>query len=243
MKSRITKPAAKWAGAALLLAGACAAQAAGYEPLGREGPVLKACNPNGQPDKARCLAHGLPGVDDMDLVATASQPIVVNEVTVGQLTEQVWQSREDAHLYVFGLRVQLNSEAWDASGRSFNINDVMRRTLNKETVRVAYDPDGAVKPLLRAGRTSKGLAEYEDGRHPKRDNTWLDFRVDVNAADPDGINSPQSPWLLARMRAPQGIEQTPFAIRLLNTDGAEPGEGVELYLPGYQPVGVDIGDD
>lgn len=231
-----------WVTALALSAVSLGAQAA-YQALPDEGQVLKRCNPDNRPDSNKCRARGLPGIDGMSLIVTMTQPIVINEVVVGDLAEYVWQDQVDSRLYVFGLRVQVNAEAWDASGRSFNVNDVMRRTLEKPVLAIAYDMDAAVKPLLHAGRTAKGLGEYEDGRHPKRDNGWLDFRVDVNAADPDGVNSPLSPWLLVRMRAPKGIEENPFAIRLLNTDGAGDKEGVEIFLPGWQPVGVEIDDD
>ena len=176
------------------------------------------------------------------LVASRSAPIVINDITVGTLQEKVWRKQSDAKRYIFGMRVQLNAEQWDASGRSFNINDLFRRALEKRAAAVAYFPDGASKALQQAGRTAKGLNEY-DTAQPPRNNTYVDFRVDVNAADPDGASSASSPWLLLRTRARDGIELNPFAIRGLNSDGVDPTEAVEFFLGGYQPVGVPVGEE
>lgn len=222
----------------LALAGTQAAVAAGYEELSKDGPVvLTNCNPNNSANNATCKENSLPGVNGYSLVASRSAPLMYNEVVIGTLHEKVWRDNDRPDAYIFGMRLVMNAEQWDSSGLAFNVNDVFRQTLPGRRVSVAYVLDGALKRLQRAGRTVQGLNEYE-GPQPERDNTWVDFRVDVNAADPDGVSSAASPWLLARTKAPDGIVINDLGIRVLNSDFEDPFSAVAFFTPGYQPVGV-----
>lgn len=75
------------------------------------------------------------------------------------------------------------------------------------------------------------------GPHPQptRDNAWVDFRIDANAAEPRGGSSADSPWVLVKTKAPRGFSVQPFAIRLLSSDAADSSLFTEIYLSGFKP--------
>lgn len=225
--------------AALAMAGAGTVSAAGFERLTKHsGPVLKACNPGDSASNTVCRVTGLPGESGYQLVASRSAPLVRNETVVGTLYEKVWRHQGDTKLYIFGVRLQLNAEASDSSGLAFNVNDLFRQTLPKKIVSVAYQQATATKALRRAGRTVQGLNEYE-GAQPERNNAWVGFRIDANAAEPQGPSSASSPWLLAKTRAPKGVEINDFGVRLLNSQFADPlADAYDLFVAGYRPKGV-----
>lgn len=218
-----------------------AAHADGFVKLSKFGStVLTPCNPGSLPYNTNCKVTNLPGETGYKLVASRSAPVIINDVTVGTLFEKVWRNSDDSTLYIFGSRIQLNAAQWDLSGAAFNANDLSRRTLPGRKVSVAYYSDGATKALLKAGRTAQGLNEYE-GSQPERDNNWLDFRIDANAAEPSGPSSAKSPWLLMKTRAPTGYALNQFGIRTLNSDFTDLTQAVDIYSAGYQPNGVPTG--
>ncbi|MBS0448289.1 MAG: hypothetical protein JSR59_20370 [Proteobacteria bacterium] len=229
--------------AAFAWTAAAPAMAAGYITLPSTfgGDVLTACNPTNDPAGTDCLVTSLPGESGYAIVASRSAPVIINDVTIGTLSEKVWRLASDPTQFIFGVQVQVNAEVWDSSGLSFNVNDIFRRTLPKQAVAIAYYWGDATKALLQSGRTSKGLNEYTNPQ-PRLAPTWADFRVDVNAADPDGMSSPNSPWLLVKTRAPLGAALNSFGIRLLNSDVEDVTQAVDLYTSGYQPRGVPSGD-
>lgn len=219
------------------VAGAQAA-GAGYVDLGKTGTsVLRICNPTNSSSQTACKVGGLPGDSDFTLVGSRAAPIVKNDVRVGTLYDKVWRSSSDPDLYIFGLKVTVNNSQWDPSGAAFNVNDLARRLRPRAPAAGAYFMDGATKALINVGRTNEGLNEYT-GAQPDRDNTWVDFRVDANAADPDGQNSPNSPWVLVKTRAPKGYAVNSFGVRVLNSDFPSISSSVEVFVPGYQPNGV-----
>jgi len=226
-----------------LLFGAAAAHAAGYVNLGKTGEdVLKECNPDNSPSVAKCRVQSLPGSNNYTLVGSRSTPIVKNDVTVGTLYDKVWRHKTRPNRYVFGMKVTMNSNQWDPTGLSFNVNDLARRLRPNAFARAAYYLDGSSKALIAVGRTGLGLNEYDE-EQPERDNTWVDFRVDANAAEPSGSSSASSPWVLVRTRAPAGYEVHPFGVRILNSDFPNPSSSVDVFVPGFQPNGVPPPDD
>ena len=188
---------------------------AGYVTLSQSGTnVLKTCNPSNSASNSACRVTSLPGESGYQLVASRSAPIIINGVTVGTQYEKVWRHCTDTTAYIFGTRVQMNAEVWDGTGLAFNVNDLLRQVRSDQSVAVAYYAGSpvATKLLSYAGRTSTGLNEY-DTAQPPRENGWVDFRIDANAADPDGQSSPYSPWLLVKTRAPEGYALQSFADR------------------------------
>jgi hypothetical protein len=224
-------------GAALVIGSAQAASAAGFVTLSHTGEeVLTVCT------NTQCKVTSLPGEVGYNLIVSRSMPLIYNDVEIGTLYERVWRNAAKPRLYIFGTRVVMNANQWDSSGAAFNVNDLFRQTLPGKKVSVAYYLDGATKPLQAAGRTVQGLNEYEEDE-PERDNTWVDFRIDANAADPDGVSSPQSPWLLTKTRAPEGVEINALGLRVLSSDAEDPLSFVDFYTSSYQPVGVPPPED
>lgn len=86
-----------------------------------------------------------------------------------------------------------------------------------------------------AADASNEPIDFVGPRRPARDNGWVDFRIDANAAEPSGPSSAHSPWLLLRTRAPAGYSLQPFAIRLLSSDFPDASQFTEIYLSGYRP--------
>jgi hypothetical protein len=227
----------------LALCGAQTSLAAGFVTLSKTGvEVLTACNPTQSPWSSHCKVTSLPGEPGYSLVASRSAPLIYNDVTIGEMQERVWRSSARPKLYIFGTRVVVNDSQWDSSGASFNVNDLFRQTRPDKKVSIAYYPDGATKALEESGRTVQGLNELEEDE-PERDNTWVGFRVDVNAADPDGLSSPQSPWLLTKTRAPAGFALNPLGLRVLNSDVEDIFSAVDFYTASYQPNGVPSPED
>lgn len=69
------------------------------------------------------------------------------------------------------------------------------------------DPNNslAVKYLEYTGKTYKGLKQVvPPGNAASRDNTKAMFWADTNIFDPDGVNSPWSPWFFVRQNCPFG---------------------------------------
>ncbi len=226
-----------------VLLGAGQVSAAGFVKLSKHGDsVLKECNPTNSASSHRCKVSSLPGEPGYVLVASRAAPLIYNDIEIGQVRERVWRNVAKPKLYIFGVRLIMNSNQWDSSGAAFNVNDVFRQTLPNKKVSVAYFLDGASKALHAAGRTVHGLNEFEDDE-PERDNTWVDFRIDANAADPDGVSSARSPWLLTKTRAPTGIALNTLGLRLLNSDVADPLDAVAFFTTSYQPNGVPPPED
>lgn len=224
-------------GMGLALAGAGAAQAAGFETLSASGAnVLKTCNPTNSSGVTTCKVTSLPGESGFDLVASRSAPIIINGVSVGTQLEKVWRHCTDKKLFIFGVRVQMNANQWDETGAAFNVNDVLRQVRTDKGVEVAYfaGSPAATKLLKAAGRTFSGLNEYDTAK-PPRNNAWVDFRIDANAAEASGPSSPNSPWLLTKTRAPEGYSLQDFALRLLNSENEDVDQN-SIYALGYQPV-------
>jgi hypothetical protein len=228
--------------AALLLA-TSQASAAGFERLSKVGDsVLTLCNPTNSASNRQCEVTSLPGEPGYTLVAARSAPLIYNDIEIGTVNERVWRNVEQPKLYIFGVRLIMNANPWDSSGTAFNVNDLFRQARPGKAVSVAYFLDGATEALHEAGRTVQGLNEFE-GDEPERDNTWVDFRIDANAADPDGTSSAQSPWLLTKTRAPTGIALNALGLRVLNSDVFDVLDAVDFYTTSYQPNGVPPPED
>lgn len=241
-----------------LVLSAGAAQAAGYVDLPSAGEkVMKRCNPRNVADNDRCRVASLPGESGYTLKSSRSVPIVINDVTVGTLDDRVWKASGDQH--IFGMRVRLNAAAYDLTGLSLNVNDLFRQILAAQPAAIAYTPGSslATKALKRSGRTLQGLnelppeeddeeaeggteaaaaaADYTGPEQPVRNNGWVDFRVDANAAEVSGPSSAYSPWVLVKTKAPAGYAVKSFAVRVLSSDFDDVSEHLNVYLSGYQP--------
>lgn len=233
MISALFKRAVAFGACALLLQPVNAGDE-GYRTLSSSGSnVLQSCNPDNSAYCDRCRVKSLPGASGFSQVASRSSDIVKNDVVIGTLYERVWRSSNGQ--VIFGSRIVLNDSPYNLSGLSFNANDLMRQVLASKGVDIAYYmPGDPAKAVKYAGRTVQGLNEY-DTVQPARDNGWVDFGIDTNAAEPSGPSAAGSPWLLARTTAPAGYSVQPFAIRILNSDVQDLSEATEIFLSGYQP--------
>lgn len=71
----------------------------------------------------------------------------------------------------------------------------------------------AVKYLEYTGKTYKGLKQITPpGTAANRDNTKVMFWADTNIFDPDGVNSPWSPWFFVRQNCPFGGTGAHYAL-------------------------------
>ncbi|HSI61136.1 MAG TPA: hypothetical protein VLA16_26500 [Ideonella sp.] len=250
--TRDARRMARWALVAAAALGATAAQAGGgYVALSAKGKqVLANCNPKDLPARQRCAVESLPGEAGYTLVASLASPLVKNEITIGTVYDQVWKGEGDDH--IFASRVELTAVPYDLTGLAFNLNDLFRKVLDDQPVAIAYQKEPATKALKKSGRTLQGLKEPEPGdddddddervatglfhgKQPTRDNAWVDFRIDANAAEPSGSSAANTPWLLVKTKAPAGFSLQPFALRLLSSDFADTSQNVDIYVPGYQP--------
>ncbi|MDT7838410.1 hypothetical protein [Aquabacterium sp. OR-4] len=206
------------------------------------------------------------------LKASRTAPIVVNGVTVGTLHDRVWclgsgSTCNATNTYTLGLRVQLNTNVWNPSGQSFEVNDLFRAIRASVAAEVAYyrgvvnplptsapaippfpattpspgsDPNtaSAYKDLEVVGRTLQGLFEPSGSAQyaaKTTNNAWINFRADVNKADPDinppwSYNSEWSPWLLVRQVCPSGYNATPQALKARLWQGGEEGQTPQAIL-------------
>lgn len=249
-------------------------QPAGSQPLIPINPKINLDTPTETQDRANALGT-ITGADIQAalpsgtiLKASRTAPIVVNGVTVGTLHDRVWCAGSGStcnatNTYTLGLRVQLNTAAWNPSGNSFEINDLFRAIRSAVTAEVAYyrgsanplptaapfpttqpapgtDPDTAssYKDLEVVGRTLQGLFEPSSSAqyaNKTTNNAWVDFRVDVNKADPDvaipySYNSEWSPWLLVRQVCASGYNATPQALKARLWQGGEEGQTPQAIL-------------
>lgn len=119
----------------------------------------------------------------------------------------------------FPLR-NANCPVWSGTSNDcFEINNFFRNIRGNNTTAVAAavgywmgtgstsgtDPDNssAVKYLEYTGKTYEGLNQVTPpGTAADRDNTKAMFWADTNIFDPDGVNSPWSPWFYVRQNCP-----------------------------------------
>lgn len=199
-------------------------QAAGTQPLVSINPKINLDTPTETQDRTNTLGT-LTGADIASalpagtiLKASRTAPIVINGVTVGTLHDRVWCAGSGStcnatNSYTLGLRVQLNTAAWNPSGQSFELNDIFRAIRAAVAADVAYyrgsanplptaapfpatqpapgtnvETASSYKDLEVVGRTLQGLFEPSGSAQyaaKTTNNAWIDFRVDVNKNDPD----------------------------------------------------------
>ena len=132
-------------------------QPAGSQPLVAVNPKINLGTPTVTQNRANTLGT-LAGADigaalpaGNILKSSRTAPIVVNGVTVGTLHDRVWcqgtgTTCNASNTYTLGLRVQLNSSAWNPTGSSFEVNDLFRAIRASVAADVAYFR-GTVNPL------------------------------------------------------------------------------------------------
>ena len=211
-----------------------------------------------------CKITALPSYAADGFIVATAVPQRANTITVtgdtgtanvGTLYERVWchstngSTCDATNQFIFGMRANLNTQsAWNSDGETFEINDFFHAVPSSATVQIAYfmgtvangtnlDTAKANKYLEYSGRTEKGLGEYAtspNGLNPTRDNTWINFRADTNALDPDGVSSPWSPWVFARLTCASGIDTAAHTSKIRVHQGGEEGQSdIEVIMSGY----------
>lgn len=155
---------------------------------------------------------------------------------------------DSTNTYVIATRVRMNATPvnfparnpncplWSGTSNDcFEINNFFRNIRGTSAAPVAAasgyymgsgsstgtDPDAslAIKYLEHTGKTYKGLKQITPpGVAADRDNSKVMFWADTNIFDPDGVNSPWSPWMYVRQVCPFGgatdhFTLAPFAIK------------------------------
>lgn len=133
-------------------------QPAGSQPLTPINPKINLDTPTETQNRANALGT-ITGANinaamtalGHILKSSRTAPIVVNGINVGTLHDRVWclgtgTTCNATNTYALGLRVQLNANAWNPTGRSFEINDFFRAVRASAAAEAAYYR-GVVNPL------------------------------------------------------------------------------------------------
>lgn len=251
--------------AAITLAGLHATAQAAFVTIPVQGGSttnLTFCNPKinldtpqetQDPNVTTCKIDALPAGYITKSSRTAN--IVVNSVTVGTLYDRVLclgsgSTCNATNTYILMMRARMNTNVWNPTGNSFEINDMFRTIRSGASVDIAYrmgtviggtNPDTAAarKFLELSGRTLQGLFEPSTSAQyaPTKvtNNAWIDFRADANKNDPDAnppfsYSSEWSPWLIVRQNCPSGYNATPQALKLRIWEGGEEGQTPQPIL-------------
>jgi len=217
---------------------------AGWLTVTQSGtPVLSPCNPKPftTPTPSTCLLTGQTLLAALGSgyiqKGTSTGNITANSTVVGTYYDRIYcigtgttcaTSGTGANTYVLAYRFKLTNLAWNGhNSQSFEVNDTIRAVKSTVGADIAYwmgpttggsttsaNPDTALangKWLEYSGHTQKGLNDTGVGT---RDNTYIDFRQDVNANDPDGVSSPWSAFLLVRQVCSGGLTTGNFNVKL-----------------------------
>lgn len=269
MKSHTPMKSHALAAAAALAAFAATPAQADWVTLATTGtPTLTVCNPKINIDTPQetqsatvttCKVDGLPGsaaIPGYIQRASRTANITLNSKVVGTLHDRVWcrgtgTTCDATNTYILGARILLNTTAWNPSGLSFEVNDLMRAVRPATSLDIAYfmgtndtaaqTPDNALakKYVEYSGRTLQGLFEpstsAQTNLNKTRNNAWVDFRADINANDPDSnppfsVSSKWSPWLLVRQVCPTGFNPTPQNLKIRLWEGGEEGQAPQPIL-------------
>jgi len=177
-----------------------------------------------------------------------NQSVVANGTSVGNADDRVWR-RNGTNDYIFGLRIQMLNTLWtppagtcpSSTPASFEVNDMFRNGFAAITnLSIAYRLGSAEEGAWLVGRTNQGLNQYSgspNGLSPARANDWMDFRTDVNNADPDGSSLANSAWMFVIANLPSGVSASPVANAIRIWEGGEEGQcAFSVNLSGYKPL-------
>ena len=210
----------------LLLSGICSissslALAAGFVTNPVPGPV-------GSPIvKVNCVPPGSPPGTNNCQVMTLDQPgytqvanevwpydanvivagVTVSSTTVGTITKRLWRQGVTSN-YILGWKFTSNSNTWNSTGKTFEINNMGWYPLGGTPVsprQIAFFKSGPGDENLYSVSRSAYQHDYFSPpgvfviHTPVTEvaNDALNFKTDVNANDPDGT-SRSSPWILLK---------------------------------------------
>jgi hypothetical protein len=186
--------------------------------------------------------------------------IIANGTTVGTLEDRVWKQVGGTG-HILGLKVVLTpGVTWtepavnnmgiadvpvDAdgcnsqAGQSFEINDMFRAGLTGKTGLTVAFRESSISPaeegMFLSGRTQQGRAFVAPGGVATRDNEWVNFRTDVNPADPDPTTRGNSKWMYLKTTSTKTVWSTTASTIRLEQGGEEGQCKYRITLSGFRP--------
>jgi hypothetical protein len=189
-------------------------------------------------------------------------PYVSTTEEFATLTDTVWHNG-NTNECIYGTHVLMKDQVL-ANGQRWEINDIVRGGFSGRPVSIAY----FMKPvasneyeiagaLYRAGRTdisipyikgyglpalSETSSKTSNIRHQLAtvNDNWVDFTIDINFDDPDGVTHKKTPMLYIKTSCEQREpEEKDGAIRL-RTTGQNGQTLFEIDVPGLVPAGASV---
>lgn len=208
-------------------------------------------SPNGGLNNTCAIANITPPLTGYNQTASTSRNIVINNRTIGSVTDRVWRSGTSC---IYGAKIRLDNVDYDpaiAGIQYFEVNDILRAGFrNRGPVSAAYNfvttgPSQSDEVLFRAGLTYTSVVHQPgDSAQPLTSvapisNNWVDFTSDVNFMDPDGSSMRDSSWMLVKSSCTTASPTSLNGALRLRQKGQEGQPDLEISIPGYVPAGAN----
>ncbi len=219
--------------------------------FGSDESVPPTFAPNGGANNTCAVPANNPPLAGYVQVATALRNIVINNATIGTVTDRVWRSGTSC---IYGAKIRLNNVDYNpgvAGSQYFEVNDFLRAGFrNRGPVAVAYNfvtrgPSQSDEVLYRAGLSFTSVVHMPgDAAQPLTSvapisTNWVDFTTDVNFLDPDGSSQRDSAWLFAKSSCTTATPTAVTGALRFRQKGQEGQPNLEISVPGYAPAGAN----
>lgn len=220
----------------------------GSNPDGSTPPTF---SPNGGANNTCAVPSNNPPLSGYGQVASTSRNIVINNRTIGTVTDRVWRSGSSC---IYGAKIRLDNVDYDpntAGTQYFEINDVVRAGFrNRAPISAAYNfvttgPGQSDEVVYRAGLTFTSVVHQPgDSAQPLTSvapisTNWVDFTTDVNYMDPDGSSVRDSSWVMVKSSCTTATPGSLTGALRLRQKGQEGQPDLEISLPAYVPAGAN----
>ncbi|MGR8932276.1 MAG: hypothetical protein ACU836_16730 [Gammaproteobacteria bacterium] len=210
-------------------------------------------SPNGGANNTCAIPNRNPPLAGYTQAASTVRNIVINNTTIGSVTDQVWRNSAGTSC-IYAAKVRMNNVDYNpgmAGKQYFEVNDVLRAGFrNRGPVSVAYNyvtrgPSQSDEVLFRAGLTFTSVVHLPgDPDQPSTSiapisTNWVDFTSDVNFMDPDGSSMRDSSWLYVKSGCTSATPSAVSGALRIRQTGQEGQPGIEISLPGYAPAGAN----
>lgn len=222
----------------------------GSNPAGSTPPTF---SPNGGANNTCAVPGNNPPLTGYSQVASAVRNIVINNVTIGTVTDRVWRNAA-ATSCIYAAKIRLNGVDYNpaaAGTQYFEVNDFLRAGFrNRGSVAAAYNfvtrgLNQSDEVLYRAGLTFTSVVHQPgDSAQPLTSvapisANWVDFTSDVNYQDPDGSSMRDSSWFYVQSGCTSATPAAVTGALRLRQMGQEGQPNLEISLPGNAPAGAD----
>lgn len=223
----------------------------GSNPLGSTPPTF---SPNGGANNTCAVPSNNPPLTGYTQVASTSRNIVINNVSIGTVTDRVLRNAA-ATSCIYAAKVRLNNVDYNptaAGTQYFEVNDFLRAGFrNRGPIAVAYNfvtrgLNQSDEVLYRAGLTFTSVVHLPgDAAQPLTSvapisTNWVDFTSDVNYQDPDGSSMRDSPWFYVQSACTSAAPKAVTGALKFRQKGQEGQPDIETSIPGYAPAGANI---